>query len=736
MKKIISALLGVSFFMTGAYAKEWVSISGWAYNDVSIFTDLGLLPESFGEITDYTQNITRGQFAELLFTAVNSKHSLIDMLYVGYDNNENPIYGDYTEYLKLLGIMEGMPDGNFYHELPITREDAAVSIYRTIRSFGFYFDSEFKDTPLDVELYDKDEISDYASDAVKSLYTCGLIKGTGEKTFSPKSNITIEQSIILINRLYNIWKTPDMTDGYNILSGGETKIKTFENGFEEYKNAELNKFLIKKENICLEFETDIYSNILCGRAGDGKDYICAVTYNGSSDVYNTSGELLFIIPYKVHSLDENYIYVTDNGRYGLYSYDGREIIPPLYSMYETELIIQNNLNVPEYEYREPDGIIYFTDKNTGNLYSIDSNGENTKVLDRENCSNIAYYKGMLYYSTDNGLVARYPDGIKIIITDKKAIMCSNGKTPDLGLNTFKEKNAYEFPELGGYLFFVEMTDEYSGNLYRFSIGDKSVDIRLIQNNVHFKDGSPANPHVYNGYLYYSVTDDKNNMRLMRMPETFVPENVSGDMEVFNYGFTEDKIIIERIEGEFYCSELDAIDFKKTDEIVKKSDNITDEQYKAFKQISGLYYVADDGIEQFVSEFPYSYQINGDYLYYAESTDEMFIQEIFMVNMKTGIKKQIGTVEMNQFLHVEGVDCVIYEALNSQLWRIDEDKISQIYPNNGIDRYDTGVYFRRVGEDLVKIGKNGSCTLIAEDVSHQGWIYVENGSDTVSADRNF
>ena len=95
--------------------------------------------------------------------------------------------------------------------------------------------------------------------------------------------------------------------------------------------------------------------------------------------------------------DENYIYVTDNGRYGLYSYDGREIIPPLYSMYETELIIQNNLNVPAYEYREPDGIIYFTDKNTGNLYSIDSNGENTKVLDRENCSNIAYYKGILAY---------------------------------------------------------------------------------------------------------------------------------------------------------------------------------------------------------------------------------------------------------------------------------------------------------------------------------------------------
>lgn len=67
MKKLLCTILAAAMLSPcAAYAREWVHVSEWAYNDVSVFTSEGLLTERFDSISDYRRNITRAEFAELL----------------------------------------------------------------------------------------------------------------------------------------------------------------------------------------------------------------------------------------------------------------------------------------------------------------------------------------------------------------------------------------------------------------------------------------------------------------------------------------------------------------------------------------------------------------------------------------------------------------------------------------------------------------------------------------------
>ena len=49
---------------------------------------------------------------------------------------------------------------------------------------------------------DRDEVSSWALDGVGLLAANGIMNGTGATTLSPKNPCTIEQSILLIYRLY------------------------------------------------------------------------------------------------------------------------------------------------------------------------------------------------------------------------------------------------------------------------------------------------------------------------------------------------------------------------------------------------------------------------------------------------------------------------------------------------------------------------------------------------------
>ena len=51
-------------------AAEWISLSDWAYADVSSFVSSGLLPETLADVSDYTRPIKRWEFCELIYSCL------------------------------------------------------------------------------------------------------------------------------------------------------------------------------------------------------------------------------------------------------------------------------------------------------------------------------------------------------------------------------------------------------------------------------------------------------------------------------------------------------------------------------------------------------------------------------------------------------------------------------------------------------------------------------------------
>ena len=322
------------------HAAPWVTVSTWAYNSVSNFKKAGLLPESFEDVDDYTQNITRLQFAELMYSVqkqtdnlTETRRSYLETLRA-YTDTENEAAG----YLGKLGIMEGeivstdFVDGMmhdnyaFYPERLLTREEMAAVVYRAMSRSCEYLIADAKENKKDLKKpTDYNEISKWAKNEVVILSEVGVIAGMEDGSFAPKANLTIEQAIQVLYSYYNLLPTTDEADGANIHSDYEETVQTYANGLTETKQGDV-LYLKDGEKVLMSFETDIYSNIYSNTV-NGTTYAAAVNVFGKTDLYNArTGELLVKIPRRTYKLTDDYI-LTKSPEYraptfGICTYDG------------------------------------------------------------------------------------------------------------------------------------------------------------------------------------------------------------------------------------------------------------------------------------------------------------------------------------------------------------------------------------------------------------------------------
>ena len=213
-----------------------VTYSNWAAEDIITAISMGYLdddPDAFGyqpAVTDllgsdYTRAITRGQFAAL---AVRYYETLMSDI-TGEDytipvNSGDDVFADSTGNTDMakaytLGILGGYNSADTRagvyvgpNDL-ITREQAATMLTRLMECLINDFDSVGR-TGWTVWYADSlpftDEIADWALDGVRAVYGVGAMTGTTGTTFSPKSNYTIEQSIVTIMRIDNNWARAGM----------------------------------------------------------------------------------------------------------------------------------------------------------------------------------------------------------------------------------------------------------------------------------------------------------------------------------------------------------------------------------------------------------------------------------------------------------------------------------------------------------------------------------------------
>ena len=166
--------------------------SSWAIESVERADELGLLPHAFRN--GFTQPTTRAEFATLAVTLYEHIREPITGRVLFVDTNNT-----YVERAAYIGVVSGVGDGRFDPDSSLTREQAAVMLYRLSGIVGWGYHPHptgaFDDSHL---------ISSWATEAVEFVQAAGIMGGIGDNQFNPAGQFTREQSIITTLRLFEI----------------------------------------------------------------------------------------------------------------------------------------------------------------------------------------------------------------------------------------------------------------------------------------------------------------------------------------------------------------------------------------------------------------------------------------------------------------------------------------------------------------------------------------------------
>lgn len=173
---------------------EFSDISGhWAEDIITEMAKSGIISGFDDGTFKPDDKVTRAQFCKMIVTALD-----LDLTNKNGSYNDVPAdawYAAYVETATANGIVMGN-DGNFDPDSYITRQDAAVMLYRGIRSVdrNVFGSKTFNDSG---------EIAEYAASDISRLGGAGIINGMDDGTFRPLNNATRAESAAMIMNMVN-----------------------------------------------------------------------------------------------------------------------------------------------------------------------------------------------------------------------------------------------------------------------------------------------------------------------------------------------------------------------------------------------------------------------------------------------------------------------------------------------------------------------------------------------------
>lgn len=167
----------------------------WAKDDIAYMYSKGYVNGTSETTFAPDSDITRAEFAAMAVRILGLDSSEYSGVFA--DVKAGQWYANVVEAAYKAGIVLGS-DGYFRPDDRITREEMAVMLmraYRLAREYTNKTESDFAD---------KDNISDWAKEAVSSACELGLINGMSDGSFAPKNNATRAQAAVVFKRLLDL----------------------------------------------------------------------------------------------------------------------------------------------------------------------------------------------------------------------------------------------------------------------------------------------------------------------------------------------------------------------------------------------------------------------------------------------------------------------------------------------------------------------------------------------------
>jgi len=167
-------------------------VSGhWAEPEVNKWVDKGII-KGYEDATFRPDNtITRAEFTALIARIFNFVKKA-DTVFPDVD--ADAWFAETVSKSVAAGIIKGDDTGNFRPYDPITRQEAAVILYRV-------FDLKVQNEKAADAFADSSSIPGWSKDAISSLFENGYIKGRPDNTFAPTDNLNRAEAVKMIDSI-------------------------------------------------------------------------------------------------------------------------------------------------------------------------------------------------------------------------------------------------------------------------------------------------------------------------------------------------------------------------------------------------------------------------------------------------------------------------------------------------------------------------------------------------------
>lgn len=175
----------------GTHPFKDISGHTWAEEAIGYLWNQGMITGRGENTFAPGENVTRAEFVKMLVMgcfdeAESYSGAAFD------DVSQDSWYFEYVSKAYSKGVVKGMTETSFMPDLPITREQAAAIVHRTIEPTN-------ADTTGNIgEFADDASISDYARFAVYALRNAGIISGRNDNIFDPGAYITRAEAAKII----------------------------------------------------------------------------------------------------------------------------------------------------------------------------------------------------------------------------------------------------------------------------------------------------------------------------------------------------------------------------------------------------------------------------------------------------------------------------------------------------------------------------------------------------------
>lgn len=178
----------------------------WAYDSIKAMYDKKIMNGISEDEFAPDMNLSRAMLTTILYRydmlMNNSKETESSDVEIDFkDIKQGSYYSDAVAWAVKNNIVSGYNDTTFAPDDMVTREQIALMLYRYEKKNGGGFEGAWM---MNLDYNDKDQISEYAYEALCWCTMNHIINGKGDKTLDPKGKATRAEAATVITRLEEI----------------------------------------------------------------------------------------------------------------------------------------------------------------------------------------------------------------------------------------------------------------------------------------------------------------------------------------------------------------------------------------------------------------------------------------------------------------------------------------------------------------------------------------------------